>query len=173
MALTVNFSTSQSLSSNNTVTFTDTSTGSDGTITSRRIKVQLANGNYLTASGESSTLSYTTWAIGSSTLSVSLLSKSTVAYVTVDWLAGATVTYTKTLLQEWDLYDYVALFGLLSAQTSYPARTDNSGYWQDTFKVISNIFQSENAVTLMSDIYSSQAALDRNYTMISNQNKYF
>lgn len=171
---TPNFSTSESLSSNNLVTFSDTSTGDDILLTSRRISILLANGKWLDTGGvESTTIVYHTWAIGDASIEINLLTKSTVGNVTVDWLTGSTATYTKTILCEWDLYDYVFLFGLLSTQTSYPARTDNTGYWQNSFKMITNLFQSEQAVELMDDLYSSQASLDRNFYMISKQSNFF
>lgn len=174
MPLVPNFSTSESLSSNNLVTFTDTSTGSDGTITTRRIYVRLANGNWLTTGGvQSTTSAYMTWDYADSSTTIDLLTKSTTSNVTVEWYAGAVLTYTKTILIEWDLYDYVFLFGLLSTQTSYPARTDSIDYWPNSWYMCTNLFQSEQAVELMDDIYSSQAALDRNQLMITNENNYF
>ena len=174
MALVPNFSSSESLSSNNLVTFTDTSTGSDLTITTRRIYVRLANGNWLTTGGvESTTSAYMTWSYADASTTIDLLTRSTTANVTVEWYAVAVLTYTKTILTEWDWYDYVFLFGLLSAQTSYPARTDSIGYWPNSWYMCTNLFQSEVAVEDMDDLYSSQAALDRNQLMISNENLYF
>lgn len=173
MALTANFSSSEGLSNLDQVTFLDTSTGSDGGLTSRRIYIRLANGNWLTTAGESTTEVYEVWSISDLSITLSLLSSSTTAYVTVKWMTGSIVTYTKTLLQEWDLYDYVFLFGLLSVQTSAPARDSDTGYWSNTFKMITNLFQSENAVIKMDDLYSSQAALDRNQFFITNENLYF
>lgn len=173
MALTANFSSSEGLSNLDQVTFLDTSTGSDGGLTSRRIYIRLANGNWLTTAGESTTSAYETWDIGDTSIVLSLLSSSTTASVTVNWMTGSTVTYTKTILSEWDLYDYVFLFGLLSVQTSAPTRDTNTGYWQNSFKMVTNLFQSESAVTYMDDLYSSQAALDRNQLFITNENLYF
>lgn len=174
MALTPNFSTSESLSSNSLVTFTDTSTGVDLTITTRRIYVRLANGNWLTTGGvQSTTSAYMTWSYADASTTIDLLTSSTTANVTVEWYAGATLTYTKTILCEWDLYDYVFLFGLLSAQTSFPAINANQGYWPNSFAMITNLFQSEQAVELMDDLYSSQASLDRNQYFINNENLFF
>lgn len=173
MPLVPNFSSSESLSSNSVVTFTDTSTGSDGGLTSRKIFIRLANGNWLTTSGQSTTSASETWAIGDTSIALDILSSSTTANVTVQWLTGSTVTYTKTILMEWDLYDYVFLFELLSAQTSFPAVNANQGYWPNSWFMCTNLFQSEQAVELMDDLYSSQAALDRNQLLINNENLYF
>lgn len=170
---TPNFSTSESLASNDLVTFTDTSVGSDVSLTSRKIFVRLANGNWLTTAGQSTTSASETWPIADASIQLSLLTSSTTANVTVQWLTGSTVTYTKTILCEWDLYDYVFLYGLLGAQTSSPAKTDTVGYWPNSFAMVTNLFQSEVAVEDMDDLYSSQAALDRNQYFINNENLFF
>lgn len=174
MALVPNFSSSESLSQNNYVTFTDTSTGSDGTLTNRKIFVVLANGNWLTTGGvQSTTEASMDWSYSDASITIDLLTNSTSANVTVKWYAGSTKVYDKTILMEWDLYDYVFLFGLLSAQTSYPAVNANQGYWPNSFAMVTNLFQSEQAVELMDDLYSSQGALDRNQYFINNQNLFF
>lgn len=174
MAITPNFTSSESLASNNLVTFTDTSQGSDGTLTNRRIYVVLANGKWLTTGGvQSSTEAYMDWAYASASTTIDLLKQSQTANVTVKWYAGSTYITEKTILMEWDLYNYVFLFSLLSAQTSYPAVNANQGYWPNSFYMITNLFQSEQAVELMDDLYSSQSALDRNQIMINTPSNYF
>lgn len=173
MALTPNFSSAQSLSNLSQVTFTDTSTGTDGTITSRQIYIQLANGNYLTSAGESTTSAFETWSYSNSTITLSLLSKSTAATVTVKWLSGTTVTYTKVIVSEWDLYDYLFAFELLQTQTANPAVIEDAEYYSNFFMFLTNLWNSENSVTVGSDVYSSQAALDKNYYLMNNQSKFF
>ena len=173
MPLSPNFSTSESLSTLENVTFLDTSTGSDVGLTSRRISVLLANGNYLTAAGESTTIAYITWPIADLSLVVDLLTSSTTARVTVDWLTGSTVTYTKTLLQEWDLYDYVFAFQQGSNMTANPGIIQDQNYYSNFFAFITNIWNSENAVEVGDDLYSSQGALDVNQNMINNSSLYF
>ena len=59
LALTVNFSTSQTPGSPGDIIFTDTSTGSDGSVTQRRIYIQSAAGDYLVESGTST--QYEVW----------------------------------------------------------------------------------------------------------------
>lgn len=173
MALTVNFTSSESLSSPNLVTFEDTSTGTDVTIVNRRIIVRLANGNYLTTSGESTTEAYENWDYAESEITLDLLERSTSANVTVEWWSNSARVYTKTILMQWDLYDYLFLFELLSSQTSAPIAVDNQGYWPNTFKMVTNLFQSESAVENMDDLYSAQGALDRNYYLITHQSMFF
>lgn len=171
MSLTANFSSSEDITSNNLVTFNDTSTGSDGTIVTRRVYVLLSDGTYLVPAG--TTTSYFLWDYANASIQVDLLSKSTSAAVTVEWWSSTAKVYTLTIDSEWDLYDYVFLFGLLSAQTSYPAVNANQGYWPNSWYMCTNLFQSENAITKMNDVYSSQSALDRNQLLINNQSLYF
>lgn len=173
MPLTPNFETSESLSILENVTFLDTSTGSDLGLTSRRISLLLANGNYLTTAGESTTIAYEDWPIADLSITLALLSSSTTARVTVDWLTGSAVTYTKTLLQEWDLYDYVFAFQQQSNQTASPRIISASNYYSNFFAFITNIWNSENAVEIGDDLYSSQEALDVNQNMINNTSLYF
>jgi len=168
VALTPNFSSSESLASNNLVTFTDTSTGVDSGLTIRKIFVRLANGNWLTTAGESTTSASEDWAIGDVSITLDLLTQSTTANVTVQWLTGSTVTYTKTILMEWDLYDYVFAFGLIQNQTASPSIIQDQNYYSNFFKFITNIWNSESAVTYGDDLYSSQSCLNKNQWLINN-----
>lgn len=173
MPLTANFSTSESLSVLSQVTFLDTSTGSDGGLTSRRIYIQLANGNWLTTAGESTTIAYEIWNIANASIVLDILSQSTSATVRIDWLTGSTVTYTKTLSQEWNLYDYMFAFGLIQSQTATPNIISDANYYSNFFAFITNIWNSESAIIYGDDIYSSQSALNVNQNMINNANLYF
>lgn len=165
--LTPNFTSTESLSSPNFITFTDTSTGSDATIVNRRIYVQLADGTYLVPSGTST--SYINWAYTDSSITLNLIEKSQSANVLVVWSDGTTDVYTKTILMEWDLYDYLFLFYLLQVQTSSPSIINDTNYYGNCLKMIVNLFNSENATLLMDDLYSSQAALDKNFYLMNNQ----
>jgi len=173
MPLTANFSTSESLSTLSQVTFLDTSSGSDSGLTIRKIFIRLANGNWLTTAGESSTIASEDWPIADASITLSLLTQSTTASVTVNWYTGSTPTYTKTLLQEWDLYDYLFAFGLIQSQTATPSIIQDVNYYSNFFEFITNIWNSESAVIYGNDIYSSQAALNRNQNFINNANLYF
>lgn len=173
MALSPNFSSSESLSVLPNVTFLDTSTGSDGGLTSREIFIRLANGNWLTTAGESTTEVSETWAIGDTSITLALLSQSTVANVTVNWYTGAVITYTKTILTIWDLYDYVFAFGLIQSQTATPTIISDTSYYSKFFEFITNLWCAEAAVLYGDDLYSSQACLNKNQLLITNANDYF
>lgn len=171
MALTPNFTSQESLASNNLVTFTDTSTGSDGTITTRQIYIQLADGTYLVPAGTST--SYISWAYSNSSITVDILSQSTAASVTVKWLAGSSVVYTKTIVMCWDLYDYMFDLQLMANQTADPSIIQDTNYYSNWFRFLTNTWNAENAITAGSDIYSAQNLLNKNTYMIQNESKYF
>jgi len=86
---------------------------------------------------------------------------------------GSTIVYTKTLLQTWDLYDYVFALQLIAGQTAQPDMIQDQNYYSNFFMFITNIFNAETANTYGSDIYSSQQALSKNAFLISNQSKFF
>lgn len=173
MPLVPSFTSSESLYNNAAVTFTNTSTGSDSGLTARRIYVRLDNGNWLTTAGESTTEAYETWAIGDASITLSLLTGSTSADVTVKWMTGSTATYTVTQLETWDLYDYVFGLELLQGQTANPGRIQDQNYYSNFFQFITNIWNAETANTYGDDLYSSQGALNRNQNMINNSDYYF
>lgn len=174
MPLTANFSSSESLSTLSDVTFLDTSTGSDLGLTGRRIYCRLANGKWLIEDGvESSTEAYVTWPIADTSLTVSLLVQSTTSSVRVDWMTGSTVSYTKTILTIWDLYDYIFAFGLIQSQTATPTIINDVNYYSNFFKYITNLWNAECAVTYGNDLYSSAGALSKNQELSTNANDYF
>ena len=174
MPLSPAFSTAESLSTLSNVTFTDISTGSDVGLTARTIEVKLANGNWLSEDGESTTQVLIAWAIGSTSTTLSLLTNSTTASVTVRWMTGAVATYTvSNQLETWDLYDYDFGLELIQSQTATPGIIQDTNYYSNFFQFITNIWNAEKANTYGDDLYSSQNALNRNQNMMANSDYYF
>lgn len=162
MSFTPNFTASESLSSPSQITIVDTSTGSDGTITGRIVDCRLADGTYLAQSAN--------WPIGDASVTLDILDRSQAVEITVKYLAGSTLltNYTKTILYGFDLYDYIFAFEKVQVLTSKPKLIDNPNFLLSMMKLDVNLFCEEIAITIGDDIYSAQAALDRNYRLISN-----
>lgn len=173
MPLTPNFSASESLANPNEITLNDTSTGSDGTITTRRVYIRLANGNWLTEAGESTTVAYESWSYSDSSIVLDVLMQSTACSIEVDWYAGSTLTYTKTIEFCFNIYDYLAALEILQGNTSSPDQVQGTNYYNNLMQFVVNIFNQENAITYGGDIYSSQGAMNRNRLIIDNENYYF
>src|SRR4051812_32015248 len=98
MALTPNFVASQAGGTPQNLTLTDSSTGSDGAITQRRIYLVQADGTYLTPSG--STTDYIAWAYANASITISdILSNDIALSILVQWLSVTNVVlYDKTIL---------------------------------------------------------------------------
>lgn len=171
MPFTPNFSASESLASPSQITITDSSTGSDGTITARLIYSRLADGTYLVQEG--TTTDYEVWPLGDTSITLEILDKSQAVEITVKYFAGSTIAYTKTILWGFDLYDYIFAFEKVQVLTSKPKLIDNPNFLLGMMKLDVNLFCEETAIEIGDDIYSAQAALDRNYYLISNQTTFF
>lgn len=171
MPLTVSFTATQSLANPNLVTLTDTSTGSDATITSRRVYVRLPNGTYLVQTRTTTT--YEVWAYASAAITLDILSRSQSPQIIVQWLAGTTVVYTSTEEYLFVWADKLFLYQLTQAQTGKPKLIDNANYYLSKIKMIVNVDDAVNAVTDASDIYGAQGSLDKNYYLMQNQQLFF
>lgn len=163
------FSVSESLGFPSQVTFVDTSSGSDGTLTERRIFVLLSGGTYLVPSGTST--SYISWPIGQPTITVNLLETSTAASITVLWMTGEVATYTASEAVVFNLYDYLFAYNELQSQASTlnPNILQDVNFYESCIKLITNIFNSEISILYASDVTGSQFALDRNQQLMSDQ----
>lgn len=165
MPLTPSISVTQSIAYPNLVTFTDNSSGSDGTITNRKITVTKADGTVI-ADGVD-------WSYAIPSTQLDLLTESTSPTITVTWLAGSTVVYTYTNTYCFNLYDYVFALGKLADQTGSPGVLQDTRYYDSFLQFITNLWNAESAISVGGDIYSSQGALNRNQNMINNESMYF
>ena len=73
MPLTPNFSTSQAVGEPSVITVTDTSTGSDAAIASRRVYLVDYEGNYVVAAG--TTTAYTPWPLAQTSIDIDCLTE--------------------------------------------------------------------------------------------------
>ncbi len=171
MPLSASFTATQSLADPNLITFLDTSTGTDGTITNRKIYARAANGNWLP--GESTSQVSTDWTYTDISTIVPLITQTTSPSIRVDWLAGSTVVYTVTNTFCFNLYDYLFGLQILQGNTSSPDQVQDSAYFYSLIQFIVNIFNEESAIGVGGDIYSSQGAASRNQVFINNENYFF
>jgi len=171
---TVSISATQSIAYTNLVTLIDTSDGTDVSITQRRVFFRTSTNTYLTdGQGISTTSAYVTWSYADASQVFDILTESTSLEITVQWLAGSTVIYTYTNTFIFDLQDYVFALGILASQTSSPGVLQDTNYYNSFLQFIVNLFNAESAITVGSDLYSSQNALNRNQVMITNENMFF
>lgn len=175
MPLTPNFSTSQQAGLPSNVIITDTSTGSDVAIVSRRVFLVNYAGEYVVADG--TTTNYTVWPLAQSSISIDCLSADAALSVTVNWVdAGGVTLYTKTSLAGFTLFNETFYYSLTQGQAaiSNPSYIlqDNT-YFQNKSRLRVLIDSGNQAVTLGYDITTAQECYDLATYMVNNQNNLF
>lgn len=175
MALTQDFSTSQTLGESSKITLTDGSTGTDAAVVSRRISLIDKDGEYLVKEG--TTTDYEVWADFPTTTTIELDvldGQDRALNVRVDWVnSGGTVLYTKTTLSQFSLYAKTYYLNLIKSQQAVEKLKDSGNYYLNLIKLEASIKQAADAVTLLQDIHSAQGALNRAKKLIDNPQNFF
>jgi len=176
MPLTPNFSTSQQAGLPSDVIVTDTSTGSDVAIVSRRVYLINYAGEYLVESTNTTT-DYTVWPLAQTSISIDCLTEDTALQVIVNWVDISGVTlYTKTSLAGFTLFNETFYYSLTQGQAaiSNPSYIlqDNT-YFQNKSKLRCLIDSGNQAIALGYDITSAQECYDLATYMVNNQNNLF
>ena len=172
MSFSPAFTVSQSAADPSLVVFTDTSTGSDGSITKRRIYVVDSQGNYIVPSGVTTT--YINWPLATNPLSVDILTQDTACEITVEWLnSGNTVLYDSTDKFCLDEYGRQFFYYLISILAASPSILEDTSYKNNLNNFYTYLVGAENAVQLAGDIAASQQMLNLETNMQNNQQMYF
>ena len=172
MALTVSFTISQSPLTPGIISATDTSSGSDGSVTAKRITFTTNLGTTLVVSGTST--SYNVWALANTTQAFNVLTQDYACSVLVEWVnAGGTALYSSTQSYCFAYFNKAFLYQLVQAQALTPSILQDANYNANVVTFYTTIIGALNAVTFGSDIAASQACLDRGTAMRLNQSKYF
>jgi hypothetical protein len=171
MPLVPNFTASQYSGTPSVITLTDTSTGSDVTIASRRVYLLQANGTFLVPAGN--TTDYILWDLVDTSISIDVLSQDTALSITVQWMSGInTVVTSKTISFAFTAYNETFYYGLTESQVANSNLTASTNWYQTKLILRVEIDSADQAITFASDIYSAQAALNR-ATFISTNQSYF
>ncbi len=172
MSLTVNFTVAQSYLNPEGLTIVDTSTGTDATITNRRVYLQTAQGTYLVESGNN--LTYTLWPEPSGDLTIQVLNQDYSLSILVQWLNSSDqVIYFLEQVYCFTLYSQQFYYYLTQQQAAGNANIQDTNYFNNKQKLKTFIDSANNAVQYASDIVGGQNSLDAAAYMIDNQNLYF
>jgi len=171
LAITPSISVSQSAITPANVTVTDTSSGSYGTITQRRIYVSDANGSFLTGDG---TVTYTEWPLANISITLSILTQSTAANIRVVWLDVSDVIIND-INANYPLSEFSKqfFFYLVQLQGLTPGIIQDANYSGNLAILWGNIVGGDNAVTYGNDIAGAQNCYNRATYMQTHQNDYF
>jgi hypothetical protein len=171
MPLSPNFTASQNSGTPNLIFLTDTSTGSDGTITKRRIYLLQSDGTYLVPAG--TVTDYIEWALVDTTTSLNVLIQDTALSITVQWLTSVNVVVaTKTTSFAFTAYNETFYYGLTESQVANANLTASTNWYQTKMILRVELDSAYQAISFASDIFSAQAALNR-ATFISTNQSYF
>jgi len=171
MPLSPNFTASQNSGTPNLIFLTDTSTGSDVTITKRRVYLLQSNGTYLVPTG--TTTDYIDWALVDTTISLNVLIQDTALSITVQWLTAANVVVAnKTTSFAFTAYNETFYYGLTESQVANANLTASTNWYQTKMILRVELDSAYQAISFASDIFSAQAALNR-ATFISTNQSYF
>lgn len=174
MAFEGNYDLSQS--SESTITLTDTSTGTDANLTSRRIYLIKWDNTYLVPEG--TTTDYIEWNISDSSITLeNILDKDYALNVRVDWISSdpdPDGVYTVTKQYEFKWYgELFAAFLTSEAQARYPAIVNNKNYFYNKIKLRVLLDDAEQSVSFMLDTYKAQFCNYQVKQLIDNQSVFF
>lgn len=175
MAITPNFTRGQTLGLPSKVNLVDTSTGSDTeSITKRRVYFIDKDGNYIVPTGI--TTDYSEWNSypGTTTLTLDLLENDMAVNIRIDWLNSSNVVkQSLTILSDFTLYAKTYYIFLCKAQSSNNKLRDSANFYKNYIKLLISVKEADDSVTLLNDISSSQAALNRAKLLIANPSNFF
>jgi hypothetical protein len=171
MPISPSFTASQNSGTPNLIFLTDTSTGSDVTITKRRIYLLQSNGTYLVPAGTNT--DYIEWALVDTTTSLNVLIQDTALSITVQWLtAGNVEVASVTTSFAFTAYNETFYYGLTESQVANANLTASTNWYQTKMILRVELDSAYQAISFASDIFSAQAALNR-ATFISTNQSYF
>lgn len=172
MALTVSISISQNTGIPSQFVIADTSTGSDPSITGRRVYLYDSKNNILVNSG--TTTAYTLWPIADSSITMDVLLRDMSLLVIVEWIAGSTIVYTYSNEYVFKAYTLLFAYNLtVTNQLSNPAIINSTNYFSNKSLLYELIDDADISVEVGQDIMKAQFALDSAYQLMVNENNYF
>jgi len=173
MAFVPNFTAVSVSGYPNKILFTDTSQGSDGAITSRRIYISDNAGNFIVVTGTAT--QYNLWPLPLSTaITLALLTKDYAVSVVVQWLnVSNAVLYDKTIQYGFTLYNETFDYGLTTLLAANPLLINDNRFFSEKSELREAIDSGNNALSLAADLYNAQQAYDRATAIRLSSQYYF
>lgn len=146
----------------------DTSTGSDGAITDRKINVYQANNSLLGASPYDFPLS------AGSSITINPLDKDYAVTVIFTWVnSSGTPLYTASAIGAFVQYGLLFAESLTQTQEANPNIINDENFMGNKFKLFTEIQSALNAITTGQSVFSAQSCISRYQKLITNSTYYF
>lgn len=171
MPLTVSISVSQNSNIPSSFSISDTSTGSDPSITIRRVYLIKPDGTFLVPEG--TLTNYIEWPIADPSITLDVLDRDLSFEILVQWLAGSTVVYEYENSYVFTAYTNIFLYNLSVEQSSNPAIINATNFFANKTKMYAFVKEADNAIAIGQDTTKAQLCLDKAAYMIQNADKYF
>lgn len=170
MSLIPNFTASQATGSPSEIILTDTSSGSDVAVVSKRAYFSDCYGNFLVETGTST--EYEVWTTNPQTFDV--LTKDYAVKITVQWLdINGDVLYDKSLNFGFSQYNEDFDYQLTTLMASNPLLIQDNSFYEEKSNLRTFIDAGDKAVTRVSDIYAAQLCYDQATNLRLNSQYYF
>lgn len=172
MALSPNFSVTQTLGAPSKVNLEDLSSGTDILVVSRRVYIATPTNKYLVQSG--TTTNYELWPNFPSSTSITLdvLPKDYATTVTVEWVdAGGNVLYSKSLKRAFTAYNEEFDYATTQRMSGNPLLINDDDFYKSKSDLRTNIDSGNKAMELAGDLFGAQQCYDR-ATQIRVNSKY-
>ena len=173
MPLVPNFTVAQYVSNPSLIVFTDTSTGTDSSITVRYVYMQKSDGTYLVESGNTTNYELFPLATGN-TISYDVLDKDYALTITVEWgsvtstIGDFVVLHSKTVDYGFSTYAKIYDVKLSKAQVSSPSLLDGDNWLSTKFALTTYIRAADDAISLGAGITIAQLSLNKAKFIIDN-----
>lgn len=169
-----NFTATQYVSVPNLIVITDTSTGTDAAITSRRVYMQKSDGTYLVEAGNITT-NYELFPLATGNIiSYDVLDKDYALTITVEWgsvtstIGDYLVLYSQTVDYGFSTYAKIYDVKLSKAQVSSPSLLDGDNWLSTKFALTTYIRAADDAISLGAGITIAQLSLNKAKFIIDN-----
>jgi hypothetical protein len=178
MPIIPNFSVSQRSGAPSVITLTDTSTGTDTSVTQRRIFLLKADGKYLVPPG--TTTDYIDWVVSNVNtraplnIDLDILPQDSALTVTVRWMNSSNVVIgEKTYSFCFKAFGESFYYGLSELQLGNQALAASTDWYENKMKLRVELDSAQQAIDFASDIYTAQSALNRANYLLNNSNFFF
>jgi len=150
------------------IVVTDTSTGSDGAITDRKIFVYQANNSLLGASPYDFPLS------AGSSITISPLDKDYAVTVLVQWVdSGGVSLYSANAIGAFVQYALLFAQTLTQTQEANPNIISDQNFMGNKFNLFTEVQSALNAIVNGQSVFSAQTAITRYQKLLNNSTYYF